>query len=122
MQTTPFELTELLYTIQKTIPVFQVSQKVLLQLTIYYQTKEKTELKRLQTSNLELKFEVKVKFQGLNPQPVLHVAAIKHKTTPALFEVVHIDLEQIPQFPTLTTNGKIILYNPYSGLNYITSF
>ena len=29
--------------------------------------RKETELKRLQTSNLELKFEVKVKFQGLNP-------------------------------------------------------
>ena len=31
--------------------------------------RKETELKRLQTPNLELKFEVKVKFQGLNPHP-----------------------------------------------------
>ena len=33
------------------------------------QKRKKTELKRFQTRNLELKFEVKVKFQGLNPHP-----------------------------------------------------
>ena len=31
--------------------------------------RKETKLKRLQTPNLELKFEVKVKFQGLNPHP-----------------------------------------------------
>ena len=35
--------------------------------------RKETELKRLQTPNLEIKFEVKVKFQGLNPHPVFHV-------------------------------------------------
>ena len=51
---------------------------------------KKTELKRLQNPNIELKFEVKVKFQGLNPHPIFHVSKIEHKTSPAPFEVVHI--------------------------------
>ena len=38
--------------------------------------KKETELKRLQTPNLELKFEVKVKFQGFNSNPIFHVAKI----------------------------------------------
>ena len=70
--------------------------------TSYLTNEKKTELKRLQTSNLELKFEVKVKIQGLNPQPVFHVSKIEHKTTPAPFEVFHIDLERDPQLPDLT--------------------
>ena len=41
--------------------------------------RKETELKRLQTPNLELKFEVKVKFQGLNPHPIFHVSKIEHK-------------------------------------------
>ena len=82
---------------------------------------KETELERLQTPNLELKFDVKVKFQGLNPHPVLHVAKIEHKTTPAPFEVVHIDLERDPQLLDLTF-GKIVFYNPHSGLKYKTSF
>ena len=45
--------------------------------------RKETELKRLQTPNLELKFEVKVKFQGLNPHPNFHVSKIEHKTSPA---------------------------------------
>ena len=42
------------------------------------QKRKETELKRLQTPNLELKFEVKVKFKGLNPHLLFHVSKIKH--------------------------------------------
>ena len=83
--------------------------------------RKETELKRLQTSNLELKFEVKVKFQGLNPHPIFHVSKIEHKTSPAPFEVVHIEFERDLNIPTITY-GKIVFCNPYSGLKYTTSF
>ena len=56
--------------------------------------KKETELKRLQTPNLELKFEVKVKLQGLNPHPIFHVSKIELKTSPAPFEVVHNEFER----------------------------
>ena len=36
--------------------------------------RKEAELKRLQTSNPELKFEVKVEFQGSNPHPVIQVS------------------------------------------------
>ena len=83
--------------------------------------RKETELKRLQTLNLELKFEVKVKFQGLNPHPIFRVSKIEHKTSPAPFEVVHVDFERDLNIPTITY-GKIIFKNPYSGLKYTTSF
>ena len=83
--------------------------------------RQATELKRLQTPNLELKFEVKVKFHAFNPHPVLHVAKIEHKTTPAPFEFVHIDFERDLNLPSLTYS-KIVFYNPNSGLKYTTSF
>ena len=83
--------------------------------------RKETELKRLQTPNLELKFEVKVKFQGLNPHPIFHVSKIEHKTSPAPFGVIHIDFERDLNIPTITY-GKIIFCNPYSGLKYTTSF
>ena len=83
--------------------------------------RKETELKRLQTPNLELKFEVKVKFQGLNPHPIFHVSKIEHKTFPAPFEVVHIEFERDLNIPTITY-GKIVFCNPYSGLKYTTSF
>ena len=38
--------------------------------------RKETELKRLQTPNLEPTFEVKFKFQGLKPHPVFYVAKI----------------------------------------------
>ena len=83
--------------------------------------RKETELKRLQTPNLELKFEVEVKFQSLNPHPIFHVSKIEHKTSPAPFEVVHIDFERDLNIPTITY-GKITFCNPYSGLKYTTSF
>ena len=83
--------------------------------------RKELELKRLQNPNSELKFEVKVKFQGLNPHPIIHVAKIEHKTTPALFDVVLIDFNRDPELHYLAY-GKIVFYNPYSGLKYTTSF
>ena len=83
--------------------------------------RKETELKRLQTPNLELKFEVKVKFQGLNSHPIFHVSKIEHKTSPAPFEVVHIEFERDLTQPTITY-GKIIFCDPYSGLKYTSSF
>ena len=83
--------------------------------------RKETELKRLQTPNLELKFEVKVKFQCLNPYPIFDVSKIEHNTSPASFEVVHIDFERDLNIPTIKY-GKIIFCNPSSGLKYTTSF
>ena len=50
---------------------------------ILSQKRKETKLKRLPTPNRELKFEVKVKFQGLKPPPIFHVSKIEHKTSPA---------------------------------------
>ena len=59
------------------------------------QKRKETELKRLQTPNLELKLRVKVKFQGLNTHPIFHVSKIEHKTSPAPFEVYTLNLNEI---------------------------
>ena len=61
LQVVQNELMVFLYRIQKTIHAFLFLQNVLSQLTIYYRINErKKEFKRVQTSNLELKFEVNV--------------------------------------------------------------
>ena len=83
--------------------------------------RKETKLKRLHTPNLELKFEVKVKFQGLNPHPIFHVSKIEHKISPAPDEVVHIEFERDLDQPTFTY-GKIIFCSPYSGLKHTSSF
>ena len=70
--------------------------------------RKETELKRLQTPNLELKYEVKVKFQGLNPHPIFHVSKLEHKTSPAPFEVIHIDFERDLNIPTITWQNHIL--------------
>ena len=69
--------------------------------------RKETELKRLQTPNLELKFEVKVKFQGLNPHPLFHVSKIEHKTSPAPFEVVHIEFKRDHKLYPLSHMAKL---------------
>ena len=66
------------------------------------QKRKETELKRLQTPNLELKFEVKAKFQGLNLNPIFHVSKIEQETSPAPFEVVHNEFERDLNIPTIT--------------------
>ena len=88
---------------------------------ILSQKRKETELKRLQTSNLELKFEVKIRFQGVNPHQIFHISKIEHKTSPAPFEVVHIEFERDLTQPTITY-GKIIFCNPYSGLKFTSFF
>ena len=70
---------------------------------------------------MELNFEVKVKFQGLNPHLVIQVSKTEQKTTPAPSEVTHIDFERDPQLPDLTY-GRIVFYIPYSGLKNTTFF
>ena len=52
---------------------------------------------------------------------MFHVSKIKHKTSPAPFEVVHIEFERDLNIPTIT-NGKITFCNPYSGPKHTTSF
>ena len=79
------------------------------------------ELQRIQHPNLESKFEVTIRFQGLNPHPVFQVAKLEHKTTPAPFIVTYVDFNRDPTLPDLTY-GKVMFYNPYSGLKYTTSF
>ena len=72
------------------------------------QKRKETELKRLQTPNLELRFEVKVKFQGLNPHPIFHVSKVEHKTSPAPFEVIHIEFERDLSQPTITWQNLLL--------------
>ena len=69
---------------------------------LFSQKRKETEIKRLHTPNLELKFEVKVKFQGLKPHPIFRVSKKEHKTSPAPFEVVHIEFERDLNIPTIT--------------------
>ena len=69
---------------------------------------------------MELKFEVKVKFQTFNPHPIFHVAKNEHKTTPAPFDVILNDVSRDPELHDLEYD-KIVFYNPYSCLKYTTS-
>ena len=83
--------------------------------------RKELELKRFQHPNLGLKFEVKIRFQGLNPYPVFQVAKLEHKATPAPFIVTDVDSNRDRTLPDLTY-GKIMIYNPYSGLKYTTHY
>ena len=102
--------------IHKTTLEFQSLHNASMLTTIFSEKKRKEkELKRLQTPNLKIKYEVKVKFQGLNPHPIFHVSKIEHKTSPALFEEIHIEFERDLNIPTITY-GKITFCNPYLNI------
>ena len=73
------------------------------------------ELKRVHIANLEVKFEVEVRFKGLNPLPIFHVAKIERKTTPDPFEVTQMGFNCDPQLHTIT-NARIYL-TPLQDLN-----
>ena len=88
--------------------------------SIIFLLKER-KLKRLQNSNIELKFESKIIFHGLNPHPVFQLAKQEHKTTPATFLLSNIEFHRDPDLPDLA-KGKISSYNPYSGFKYTTCF
>ena len=70
--------------------------------------RKELDLKKLQHPNLELKIEVKIRFQGLNPHPVFQVAQVENKTTPAPFIVTYVDFNRDHTLPDLTY-GKIML-------------
>ena len=78
------------------------------------------ELKRLPNSNLEFKFEGKVKLHCLKPHPVFQVAKLEHKTTPAPSIVTYIEFHRDSDLPD-SVFGKFSFYNPYSGPYYTTS-
>ena len=52
---------------------------------------------------------------------MFQVPALEHKTTPAPFMVTYIGFHRDPDLPDLAY-GKIVFYNPYSELEYTTSF
>ena len=52
---------------------------------------------------------------------MFQVAKLEHETTPAPFIVTYVDLNRDPTLLVLSF-GKIMFYNPYSGLKYTTSF
>ena len=83
--------------------------------------RKELELKRLQQPNLELIFEVRIRFQRLNPHPVIQVAKLEHKPTPAPFIVRYVDFNRDSTLPDLTY-GKIMFYNHYPGLKYTSFF
>ena len=73
--------------------------------------RKELDLKRLQQPNVELKFEVKIRFQGLYPHPVFRVAKLEHKTTPAPFTVTYVNFNRNPTLPDVTYD-KIMFYDP----------
>ena len=49
-----------------------------------------------------MRFEVKIRFQCLNPHPIFQVAKLEHKFTHAPFIVRYIDFNRNPTLPDLT--------------------
>ena len=85
-------------------------------------TRRKTELQRLDTSSLQLNFEITVDFENLNPHPISTHAHVHFKTTPHPFITANLNLfvSDDPPFPPF--NGSITFLNTISCLKYTTQF
>ena len=84
-------------------------------------SRKQRELRRLQETQLILKFEVEVTFNSSNPHLVSLSTRVAHKTTPSPFLVTSISYLCDAEFLEIRT-GHINFFNPYSGLNYRTIF
>ena len=83
--------------------------------------RKQRELRRLQEQQLILKFEVEVTFNSLGPHPFSLSTRVAHKTTPSPFIATSISYLCDAEVPEIRT-GHINFFNPYSGLNYRTTF
>ena len=83
--------------------------------------RKQRELRRLQKQQLILKFEVEVTFNSLGPHPFSLSTRVAHKTTPSPFILTFISYLCDAELPEIRT-GHINFFNPYSGLNYRTTF
>ena len=83
--------------------------------------RKETELKWFPSPNIELKIEVKVKFNDLNPYQVFLVAKLQHKTTSVPFIVIYTEFHSDPDLLEIAYS-EIVFCNPYSRHKYTTSF
>jgi len=83
--------------------------------------RKQRELRRLQEDQLILKFEVEVTFNSLNPHPFSLSTRVVHKTTPSPFLVTSVSYLCDAELPEIRT-GHINFFNPFSGLNYRSTF
>ena len=83
--------------------------------------RQKGELRRLPEDKLVLKFEVEVTFNSLKPHPLSLSTRVVHKTTPSPVLVTSISYLCDADLPEIRT-GHINFFNPFSGLNYRTTF
>ena len=81
-------------------------------------SRQQKELRRLQETQLILKFEVEVTFKALNSHPFSLSTRVAHKTTPSPSLLTSISYLCDPEIRT----GHINFFNPHSGLNYRTIF
>ena len=88
----------------------------------YSQVTRQRELNRLTHSNLELRFEVSVKFSGLDPHPIPASTEIKYRTIPNPFVVTSVQFTALDDPPFNHNWGHITFYNYISGLKYKTTF
>ena len=85
-------------------------------------TRRNTELQRLDTNSLQLKFEVTVDFENLNPHPIPTHTRVRFKTTPHPFITTHLNLFVSDDHPFHLINGSITFFNTISHLKYSTQF
>ena len=74
-------------------------------------SRKQRELRRLQETQLILKFKVEVTFTSVNPHPFSLSTRVAHKTTPSPFLVTSISFLCDAELPEIIT-GHINFFNP----------
>ena len=98
------------------IPVNRINSSLQISTFIYF-----CELTSVFPTTAELNFEVTVKINGLNPNPILTSSQTKHRNFPSPFVVNKLKLTFLTNLH-LIINGEEWLCNPISDLQYETTF
>ena len=77
---------------------------------------------RLTLNLSELKFEVTVELNGLNPHQIPNPTQIKHRMVPSPSVLTSSQFTSTDEYPFDHKWGRLIFYNPISGLKDKTSF
>ena len=88
----------------------------------YFAISRNRDLTRLLETSTQLKFEVTVNFNGLNPHTIATSNQIKHRTSLSPLLVTSLQFTSINELPFDHQLGSMAFYTSISGLNYKTAF
>ena len=84
--------------------------------------RRRKEFQRLDTTNLEIKFEITAKFHNLSPHPIPSRTTVKFKSLPQPFITTNLSLFVSDHPPFRLLHGSITFLNTLTYLKYTAHF